>query len=170
MRGAKTGGRVTDERLLDAVERYIREHQRQNGKSPTLRQIMRAFPRGFPNLSKVQRYVVILKRDGRIEDDNGKIGIEWRVEKNKDTVMIPQIGTVTCGEPILAVEEYEENNEVPASWFGRGELFMLKAKGSSIVLHQILSALAGSSARTLGEGTPHTELCGWVYGGLRKSL
>ena len=48
MRGAKTGGRVTDERLLDAVERYIREHQRQNGKSPTLRQIMRAFPRGFP--------------------------------------------------------------------------------------------------------------------------
>lgn len=131
MRGAKTGGRVTDERLLDAVERYIREHQRQNGKSPTLRQIMRAFPRGFPNLSKVQRYVVILKRDGRIEDDNGKIGIEWRVEKNKDTVMIPQIGTVTCGEPILTVEEYEENNEVPASWFGRGELFMLKAKGSS---------------------------------------
>lgn len=133
MRGAKTGGRVTDERLLDAVERYIREHQRQNGKSPTLRQIMRAFPRGFPNLSKVQRYVVILKRDGRIEDDNGKIGIEWRVEKNKDTVMIPQIGTVTCGEPILAVEEYEENNEVPASWFGRGELFMLKAKGSSMI-------------------------------------
>ena len=133
MRGAKTGGRVTDEGLLDAVERYIREHQRQNGKSPTLRQIMRAFPRGFPNLSKVQRYVVILKRDGRIEDDNGKIGIEWRVEKNKDTVMIPQIGTVTCGEPILAVEEYEENNEVPASWFGRGELFMLKAKGSSTI-------------------------------------
>ena len=39
-----------------------------------------------------------------------------------------------------------------------------------IVPHQILSALAGSSARTLGEGTPHTELCGWVYGGLRKSL
>ena len=31
-----------------------------------------------------------------------------------------------------------------------------------IVLHQILSALAGSSARPLGEGTPHTELCGWV--------
>ena len=38
------------------------------------------------------------------------------------------------------------------------------------VPHQILSALAGSSARPLGEGTPHTELCGRVYGGLRKSL
>ncbi len=68
-----------------------------------------------------------------IEDDNGKIGIEWQIQKNNDTIMIPQIGTVTCGEPILAVEEYESNNEIPASWFGRGELFILRAKGNSMI-------------------------------------
>lgn len=74
-----------------------------------------------------------MKREGRIEDDNGKIGIEWQIQKNNDTIMIPQIGTVTCGEPILAVEEYESNNEIPASWFGRGELFILRAKGDSMI-------------------------------------
>lgn len=129
----KTGGRVINERLLETVENYIKEHQRTKGKSPTLRQIMHAYPREFPALSKVQRYVTILKREGKIEDDNGKIGISWQVKKNGDTVMIPQIGTVTCGEPIMAVEEYETNYEVPKSWFGSGELFMLRAKGDSMI-------------------------------------
>ena len=133
MRGVKTGGRAVDERLLETVEAFIKKHQRTNGRSPTLRQIMHEFPREFPALSKVQRYVLILKREGRIEDDNGKIGIEWQIQKNNDTIMIPQIGTVTCGEPILAVEEYESNNEIPASWFGRGELFILRAKGDSMI-------------------------------------
>lgn len=133
MRGVKTGGRAVDERLLETVEAFIKKHQRTNGRSPTLRQIMHEFPREFPALSKVQRYVFILKREGRIEDDNGKIGIEWQIQKNNDTIMIPQIGTVTCGEPILAVEEYESNNEIPASWFGRGELFILRAKGDSMI-------------------------------------
>ena len=67
----KTGGRVINKRLLETVENYIKEHQRTNGKSPTLRQIMHAYPREFPALSKVQRYVTILKREGKIEDDNG---------------------------------------------------------------------------------------------------
>ena len=84
----KTGGRVINERLLETVENYIKEHQRTKGKSPTLRQIMHAYPREFPALSKVQRYVTILKREGKIEDDNGKIGISWQVKKNGDTVMI----------------------------------------------------------------------------------
>ena len=94
MRGVKTGGRAVDERLLETVEAFIKKHQRTNGRSPTLRQIMHEFPREFPALSKVQRYVLILKREGRVEDDNGKIGIEWQIQKNNDTIMIPQIGTV----------------------------------------------------------------------------
>ena len=71
MRGVKTGGRAVDERLLETVEAFIKKHQRE-----------------FPALSKVQRYVLILKREGRIEDDNGKIGIEWQIQKNNDTIMI----------------------------------------------------------------------------------
>lgn len=129
----KTGGRIINDALLDTVEEFIRKHQREHGKSPTYREIMRAYPRDFPALSKVQRYIIKLKQEGRIEDDDGKIGISWQVRKNQDTVMIPQIGTVTCGEPILAVEEYESNYEVPANWFGKGELFMLHAKGDSMI-------------------------------------
>lgn len=129
----KTGGRVMDERLLETVEEYVKRHQRENGKSPTYRDIMHAYPKEFPVLSKVQRYIYKLKQEGRIADDNGKIGIDWRVKKNADTVMVPQIGTVTCGEPILAVEEYEGNYELPASWFGKGDLFMLKVKGDSMI-------------------------------------
>lgn len=129
----KTGGRIMDERLLETIEEYVKRYQRENGKSPTFRDVMHAHPKDFPLLSKVQRYINKLKQEGRITDDNGKIGIDWRVKKNADTVMIPEVGTVTCGEPILAVEEYEGNYELPASWFGTGELFMLRAKGDSMI-------------------------------------
>ena len=43
MRGVKTGGRAVDERLLETVEAFIKKHQRTNGRSPTLRQIMHEF-------------------------------------------------------------------------------------------------------------------------------
>lgn len=75
MRGVKTGGRAVDERLLETVEAFIKKHQRTNGRSPTLRQIMHEFPREFPALSKVQRYVLILKREGRISKRAVKVVI-----------------------------------------------------------------------------------------------
>ena len=46
---------------------------------------------------------------------------------------VPLIGTVTAGEPILAVENLEGYYPIPSEFATDTELFMLKIKGSSMI-------------------------------------
>lgn len=52
---------------------------------------------------------------------------------NSDRVMIPILGTIMCGEPILAEENIEGYREEIADFLPSGELFFLKTKGDSMV-------------------------------------
>jgi len=51
---------------------------------------------------------------------------------DSDRVMIPILGTIMCGEPILAEENIEGYREEIAAFFPSGELFFLKTKGDSM--------------------------------------
>lgn len=44
----------------------------------------------------------------------------------------PVIGTIACGTPIYAEQNIEEYVRLPASWFGSGEHYLLRAKGDSM--------------------------------------
>ena len=50
---------------------------------------------------------------------------------DSDRVMIPILGTIMCGEPILAEENIEGYREEIADFLQSGELFFLKTKGDS---------------------------------------
>ncbi|MFS0945607.1 MULTISPECIES: LexA family protein [Enterococcus] len=52
---------------------------------------------------------------------------------DSDRVMIPILGTIMCGEPILAEENIEGYREEIADFLPSGELFFLKTKGDSMV-------------------------------------
>lgn len=52
---------------------------------------------------------------------------------SSDRVMIPILGTINCGEPILAEENIEGYREEIAEFLPSGELFYLKTKGDSMV-------------------------------------
>lgn len=52
---------------------------------------------------------------------------------NKKRVMIPILGTITCGNPILAEENIEGYREEFQDDLPSGELFYLKTKGNSMV-------------------------------------
>ena len=79
------------------------------------------------NISTVQRYVKVLKDRGIIESDNrGSIAPDWSL-KSADTVSIPLVGEVPCGESITAIENIEANYQLPVGLFGSGDMFMLKA-------------------------------------------
>ena len=45
----------------------------------------------------------------------------------------PIVGDVACGTPILAEENIEEYVRLPVALFGRGEFFILRAKGDSMI-------------------------------------
>lgn len=123
--------RVIDEDKLSQVLEFIKNHQINNGKSPSYRVIMKELK--IASLSIVARYVSVLQGRGLIKkDDLGGIKLPAKLNSGK-TIIAPLIGTVTCGDPIFAYENLEATYKLPADLFGPGELFLLKAKGDSMI-------------------------------------
>ncbi len=120
-----------NENKLQELLEYIKQYQLENGKSPSYRVIMKAM--GFNNLATVFRYVNKLHSRGSLEkDDLGGIAISLNLNLDR-TIVAPLVGTVTCGNPILAVENIEANYSLPTSIFGTGETIILHAQGESMI-------------------------------------
>lgn len=123
--------KLYDEDKLDKVYDFITRYQADEGKSPTYRQIMHHCK--FSNIGTVYRYIKVLKDRGMIEkDERGSVAIDDNLLKG-ETVTIPLVGAVACGAPITAIENIEGNFSLPTDFFGKGERFMLRAQGSSMI-------------------------------------
>lgn len=116
---------------LFAVERYVWEYQKENGTSPTYRQIMRAT--NMSSLNLVQRYVKELESQGRITRTRlGNIEILPQLKPSGAT-MAYLVGNIACGNPTESFENIEECYALPKSLFGEGSLFILRAFGDSMI-------------------------------------
>ena len=123
--------RTLNPNTLCKMEKYIKEYQAENGRSPSYRNIMHGI--GMSSLNLVQRYVLALEKDGRIQRTRlGNIELPSRFDKGETTIA-PLIGTIACGEPCLEIEHIEDSFELPRSLFGSGKLFTLYARGNSMV-------------------------------------
>ena len=105
------------------VKKYIREH----GVSPTTSQIADHFKMAKSTTSK---YLTRLIEDGLISR-RGRYGMQTP-ETDFVPYMMPIIGTVACGKPILAVEDIKGYIPLDES-MARGEYFGLLAKGDSMI-------------------------------------
>ena len=123
--------RVLSEETKNAIAEYNVEYQKQYGISPSFRNIMHALNLG--SLATVQRYIKQLEAEGRIERTN--IGNIAPLAKlwGGETVTVPLIGQIACGEPCLEVENIEESFKLPCSIFGNSEMYMLRAFGNSMI-------------------------------------
>lgn len=123
--------RTLNAQTLCEMEKYIKEYQAENGRSPSYRNIMHGI--GMSSLNLVQRYVLALERDVRIERTRlGSIEVPNQL-KPSGTTLVPLIGQIACGEPCFEVENIEESFALPRSVFGNGELYMLRAFGDSMI-------------------------------------
>ena len=123
--------RTLNPNTLERVENYITEYQKKNGKSPSYRQIMHGV--GMSSLNLIQRYVLALEREGRIERTRiGNISVPPKL-KPSGMAIAPIVGTIACGQPVDAMENIEESVALPRTIFGAGNLFLLHAKGDSMV-------------------------------------
>ena len=123
--------RTLNQKTLYDMEKYIREYQAENGRSPSYRNIMHAM--GMSSLNLVQRYVLALENDGRIKRTRlGNIELPAQLDTG-EMAIAPLVGQIACGEPCFEVENIEENFALPRSVFGSGDLFMLRAFGDSMI-------------------------------------
>ncbi len=116
-----------------AVLEYVGGYTEQWGTAPSFDEICSHF--GFRSYNTVTTYLKILERKGYIRlpsRKNLKRAVEILRPFETRRSEVPLLGTVAAGRPIEAVED-RVGIEVPASMLGKGEHFVLRVKGDSMV-------------------------------------
>jgi repressor LexA len=108
-----------------------------NGYPPSMREIGAAA--GLASPASVQYQLQALEKKGFIRRDPTRgralevlLPGESPAEPVK-TRLVPLVGQIAAGGPILAEQAVEETFPLPESIVGQGELFMLKVKGDSMI-------------------------------------
>lgn len=120
---------------------YIKENLRSKGYPPSVREIGEAV--GLSSSSTVHAHLNKLESMGHIKRDPTKPRaidvLEEAPWRQKAMVPVPLVGTVTAGQPILAVQNIEETFPLPAELVGtKDNVFMLTVKGDSMINAGIL--------------------------------
>jgi repressor LexA len=129
------------ERQRDILQ-FIRDFQKSRGVAPTQREICDHF--GFSSFGTVYKHLSLLQKKGLIRRDwNQKRGVELVDEDEKSEKSapaareLPLFGYIAAGRP-LDVEPSGDTITVPDSLTTRGENYVLKVRGDSMIEDGIL--------------------------------
>lgn len=115
---------------------YIKSQIINRGYPPAVREICEAVK--LKSTSSVHSHLETLEKNGYIRRDPSKPrAIEIMDDgfnlTRRELVNVPIIGTITAGQPILAVENVEGYFPIPSEYMPNEETFMLKVKGQSMI-------------------------------------
>ncbi len=117
-----------------AIVEFIRNNVRARGYPPSVREIGQAV--GLKSSSTVHGYLKRLEEKGYIKRDPTKpraLELTGDPHRAGDVSVVPVLGRVAAGQPILASENRDFNLPLPSSYFGDGEFFMLRVRGDSMI-------------------------------------
>ena len=120
----------------EAIMECIRNNVRAKGYPPSVREIGEAV--GLKSSSTVHGYLKRLEDKGYIKRDPTKpralemIG-DHSIDLARDINLVPVLGRVAAGQPILANENLDYSLPLPSTYFGDGQFFMLKVRGDSMI-------------------------------------
>src|SRR5438067_7686979 len=96
---------------------FIREAVRDRGYPPTVREIGEAV--GLTSSSSVHAQLANLERMGLLQKDPTKPrAMTLSGEARPDSVVVPLVGRIAAGAPVMAAEHIEEYLSVPAGFAG----------------------------------------------------
>jgi len=119
---------------------FIKTSSESQGYAPSMREIGEAA--GLNSPASVKYQLDILEEQGfiRRDADRGRAmevvlpdhmsGAGAHTDKTR---FIPLVGSIAAGVPITADQQIEETLPLPESLVGKGDLFMLKVKGESMI-------------------------------------
>lgn len=132
-------GRISNKQK--EILEFIKAQIINKGYPPAVREICEAV--NLKSTSSVHSHLESLEKNGYIRRDPSKpraieiIDDEFNLTR-RELVNVPIIGTITAGQPILAVENIENYFPVPSEYMPNTETFMLKVKGDSMINAGIL--------------------------------
>ena len=117
----------------ERVFNFIKKYKAHTGYPPTVREITENLGLSGPNSAK--KFLDILERKGFIRKTaKSSRAIEILSEAQKILPdMIPVVGNIQAGTPILAIENIEENIAMDSSLIRDKDTFFLKVRGNSMI-------------------------------------
>src|SRR3954466_15299017 len=111
---------------------YLTTYGEQNGFAPSFEEIAEHF--SYNSLATVHEHLTNLERKGYIKRNyNESRAIEiLPTEATPRAVELPLLGSVAAGMPIEALEQ-NESLTVPESLVGRGNNYVLRVRGNSMI-------------------------------------
>lgn len=109
---------------------YAEQYYLQHGQSPSTTKIAEAVG---VSRGTAYKYLVAMNDNGMIEYDGQDIQTPVTKKLNKDTSQTAIVGSIPCGSPQYEEENIEEYISLPTAIFGKGEFFILRASGDSMI-------------------------------------
>lgn len=127
-------GKITPKQ--QEILEFIKESILNRGYPPAVREICEAVH--LKSTSSVHSHLETMEKNGYIRRDPTKPRAIEIIDDNfnltrRELVNVPIVGTVTAGEPILAVENIEGYFPISPEFLKNKQTFMLKVKGESMI-------------------------------------
>lgn len=123
--------RTQNPRLYPKIAEFIDEYRDQYNLAPSVQEVA-----NYLGVSKAtaSRYLCRMREEGTVTC-NGYRSISTLESKEnpRPTVKVAVLGQVSCGIPKFAEENIEEYVRLPVALFGRGDFFILRANGDSMI-------------------------------------
>ncbi len=115
---------------------YLKSQIVNRGYPPAVREICEAVK--LKSTSSVHSHLETLEKNGYIRRDPSKPRAIEIIDdgfnlSRREVVNVPIVGTITAGQPILAVENLDGYFPIPTEYMPNEETFMLKVKGESMI-------------------------------------
>ena len=122
--------RPFNQTYLDDILKFVNKYYQENRKAPTIIQVSSGV--GVPR-STTHRYLQELSNRGLLEYGRGILSAPESAKMKTAYISAPLVGSIQCGSPEEEEEFVEEYVSLPVSLFGKGDFYLLRAKGDSMV-------------------------------------
>ena len=116
--------------LMNQIKEFVESYYLKEHRSPSTTEIAKSL--GVVK-STVYKYLIEMRERGMLSYDGKEIRTELTEKVMPNMNRAAVLGSVSCGVPRFAEENIEEYVSLPEALFGRGEFFILKAKGDSMI-------------------------------------
>jgi len=123
--------RSKNKEYFQLIEGFIDSYMDDYGCSPTNQEM--ADGTGL-STATISRYLSYMREHGMLDyQGHRNIRTKMQEKKSSSSVQVPLLGGVSCGVPKFAEENIDEYVRLPVSIFGKGDYFLLRADGDSMI-------------------------------------
>lgn len=116
--------------LMKEIKDYVEAYYLSEYQSPSITKIAKKV--GLAR-STTHGYLIEMRERGMLSYDGKDIRTELTEKVKPNVTRAAVLGNVSCGVPRFAEENIDEYVSLPESMFGRGEFYILRAKGDSMI-------------------------------------